>query len=677
MAISKQAQRKVSRRSHQKSRLGCNNCKRRHIKCDELRPQCINCMNHSVICEYSPSTSLDMQPLSARASQSSLSAKSERLINWIFVPSEYQSTSRRPIPDSITKSVSWTSTGAQSSPSPSSNLPSPSPSSSQPTPTPTTFDFYDFTLHHHYLTSTCYTLAEDDGSLHFWRDEAPKLAITHPFILHLILALAGLHKARINSDHALSHREENGSLLVNKADHHSAIGLSELLSRVGHIQPDNIQAVWVGATILCFLPMARGPRPGDYLFFSAGTDHESMAEWPSLVRGVKTLSGISGDIKPRGKNNTPSPVNEGGKALGMDYRGSLEALRERILLPGQEREEVNGRDLRDCYFNAIDMLERMLDEMCGERQDEGECKIGRLAMIIYDWICCFEDGLDAFQRKEPVALILLSYFLVLMKLHDGVWFARGWAEHIMGGIEEGLDQDDRRWLHWPMEEIGMHNGAGSKAGTIIAPSNPINNFSFRIVELVHPCSNSIVRYTLRIYIKRTENTIAENKPITIGMCALPRRDGTSRQNTRQAKSAPRATKTVIATSWKMMPPTMMWVPVDWELEEEEEVSLVSNELLLEDESPPPPPDEAIPPPAAWTTKEIISQVQKIQRCAPVLAMGYLTYDEGSSGVVKIPKHPSGNTEHHQVRNHAIWTVWPSIEAPKRATKVEAAASEGT
>lgn len=62
----------------------------------------------------------------------------------------------------------------------------------------------------------------------------------------------------------------------------------------------------------------------------------------------------------------------------------------------------------------------------------------------------------------------------------------------------------------------------------------------------------------------------------------------------------------------MMPPTMMWVPVDWELEEEE-VSLVLNELVLEDESPPPPPDEAIPPPAAWTTKEIISQVQKIQR----------------------------------------------------------------
>lgn len=57
----------------------------------------------------------------------------------------------------------------------------------------------------------------------------------------------------------------------------------------------------------------------------------------------------------------------------------------------------------------------------------------------------------------------------------------------------------------------------------------------------------------------------------------------------------------------------MWVPVDWELEEE--VSLVLNELVLEDESPPPPPppDEAIPPPAAWTTKEIISQVQKIQR----------------------------------------------------------------
>lgn len=101
------------------------------------------------------------------------------------------------------------------------------------------------------------------------------------------------------------------------------------------------------------------------------------------------------------------------------------------------------------------------------------------------------------------------------------------------------------------------------------------------------------------------------------------------------------------------------------------------------------------------------------RFVPVPELGYRTYDKGgnlheiwclsigtfsrpNSGcpsenfdcvsvsinrtgfvIVQRPKHPSENTEHHQVRNHTIWMAWPSIEAPKRATKVEAAASEGT
>lgn len=52
---------------------------------------------------------------------------------------------------------------------------------------------------------------------------------------------------------------------------------------------------------------------------------------------------------------------------------------------------------------------------------------------------------------------------------------------------------------------------------------------------------------------------------------------------------------VIENSWKTMPATMMLVP-----------GAVSPSILLDS-------DEAIPPPTAWTTREITSQVQKIQR----------------------------------------------------------------
>ncbi|KAL5598984.1 hypothetical protein BROUX41_003697 [Berkeleyomyces rouxiae] len=40
------------RRSHTKSRKGCDACKRRHIRCDETFPQCLNCTKHKIRCPY-------------------------------------------------------------------------------------------------------------------------------------------------------------------------------------------------------------------------------------------------------------------------------------------------------------------------------------------------------------------------------------------------------------------------------------------------------------------------------------------------------------------------------------------------------------------------------------------------------------------------------------------------
>jgi len=40
------------RRSHTKSRKGCETCKRRHIRCDESFPQCRNCTKHKIRCPY-------------------------------------------------------------------------------------------------------------------------------------------------------------------------------------------------------------------------------------------------------------------------------------------------------------------------------------------------------------------------------------------------------------------------------------------------------------------------------------------------------------------------------------------------------------------------------------------------------------------------------------------------
>ncbi|PMD43906.1 hypothetical protein L207DRAFT_525283 [Hyaloscypha variabilis F] len=42
------------RRPHRKSRTGCLHCKRRKTKCDEVHPQCSNCLKYDLECEYPP-----------------------------------------------------------------------------------------------------------------------------------------------------------------------------------------------------------------------------------------------------------------------------------------------------------------------------------------------------------------------------------------------------------------------------------------------------------------------------------------------------------------------------------------------------------------------------------------------------------------------------------------------
>ncbi|CAI4359349.1 CFF_collapsed_G0010780.mRNA.1.CDS.1 [Saccharomyces cerevisiae] len=42
------------RKFHNKSKNGCDNCKRRRVKCDEGKPACRKCTNMKLECHYTP-----------------------------------------------------------------------------------------------------------------------------------------------------------------------------------------------------------------------------------------------------------------------------------------------------------------------------------------------------------------------------------------------------------------------------------------------------------------------------------------------------------------------------------------------------------------------------------------------------------------------------------------------
>ncbi|KAL6806381.1 hypothetical protein GGI42DRAFT_280526 [Trichoderma sp. SZMC 28013] len=71
-AVVRKSNKPLSRRGHFKSRLGCFNCKRRRVKCNELRPSCSPCCRLGLNCSYpTPASSSSASSSSSSTSSSS------------------------------------------------------------------------------------------------------------------------------------------------------------------------------------------------------------------------------------------------------------------------------------------------------------------------------------------------------------------------------------------------------------------------------------------------------------------------------------------------------------------------------------------------------------------------------------------------------------------------------
>ncbi|KAK6083525.1 hypothetical protein SCUP515_01776 [Seiridium cupressi] len=152
------------RRSHTKSRKGCENCKRRHIRCDENFPQCRNCTKHKVRCPY--------QDVPVADDRSATPDKPDLLWN----------------PEIEAAIGSWRATGIF--PFPGLNI--------YPTPDPQYFTNEELRLIYH-LAAICQDLSSIDASgFTLWTRQVPtimKIGATHRYVMEALLAFSAMHIA--------------------------------------------------------------------------------------------------------------------------------------------------------------------------------------------------------------------------------------------------------------------------------------------------------------------------------------------------------------------------------------------------------------------------------------------------------------------------------------------------
>ncbi|OJK04272.1 hypothetical protein ASPACDRAFT_37826 [Aspergillus aculeatus ATCC 16872] len=419
------------------------------MDCDETKPECSNCVNHSVRCIYDSPAPKTKKPVTLPAQ----THKTENKVQVQFVEFNFLHVQPAPAPVPAT-------------PAPADNK---TPALTLSRPTEPDFCLEDFEPQHFYVCSTAASLTEDPGSAEFWQTLVPRASFLSPLVHHLMLALACLHMTRTAP---VQNRDDNGRCLA-RFEHHYATGLRLLTRGLPDISVGG-DVIWIGSILLCFIGLARGPQANEFLFFDRGADAGPI-EWLALLHGVDTVSTLlsKGRASPEDQQQQPtkpSPTLGSGcrpppraipHTITQQFRESLSQIRQWI-----EKQSAAADPLLPTYRNAIDHTLQAFASLCPTSDGNADQNTTPAAaassdrkpfgFVLFTWVTRLEQPFwEALQRKQPVALMLVAHFAALMRWMDGTWVSVGWPEHILRGAWMFLEEEERGLVRWLIDDVGV------------------------------------------------------------------------------------------------------------------------------------------------------------------------------------------------------------------------------
>ncbi|KAJ6183704.1 Zn(II)2Cys6 transcription factor [Penicillium mononematosum] len=439
--------RSKSRRSHTKSRLGCGNCKRRRIKCDETGPECINCVRHSIKCNYGQS-SRRVTPTGPGQNAVVLprDPNEQTTKGYAFISSSQSAFA-------VPKRAHREAAVSPSQPSPSSE--------SESTVARSTFQFTasDMVLFHHCLSA-------EDLKGHI-PDQLIRLGFSVHYVLHLLLAVSAFYLKRTSENnrmHCLLQPDFNCGV---EAERHLSTAIAQVAATDPHMDQGNSHTLYIASLFIFICSLARGPQPSEYLAFRDDNDTPTLC----LFNGMRSIleasknSGISSGISevhaPEMQELSPQQARESEQIQNLpsheiinynigassQYSQPLSNLRILIL------NTFHPTDPRhSAYCDVFELLRSRYDSILGPVPIAGP----ELWPQIFSWLYLLPDvAAHDMQQKHPIALLLFSYFAVLLNELDSVWFIRGWPSHIVKAVHTRLGEYHRPFLLWPMNELGL------------------------------------------------------------------------------------------------------------------------------------------------------------------------------------------------------------------------------
>ncbi|KAL0931707.1 C6 finger domain-containing protein [Colletotrichum truncatum] len=406
----------MNRRAHKKSRNGCIECKRRHIKCDETRPTCRNCNIIERDCVYRTKAPPTVSP----DHDSKGCPQRHRL-----------GTHTPPVSSGSSPYRDGTSTG-NTDPAPRSTNSAGGSPSACPDP-PGTRSGPTVNMNHMELLvnfSLDLIIMELGDDL---RESGTKVllkaGVEAPYLMHEMMSLSALHLSHARPERKQYYMEQSVQLqteaisLFNttkpEVDGSNCVPIAMFSSMLGrHLCIEALATCNSGldSFLDSYLNFARLRQRGAFVIQSVRLALEESELRPLLTWG---------------------PGIEGLVPEGHDCDG-LQAL-------------ISSSSLDDSYKAACRRAVELI-QVAYDNRDRRKCNptLKHMVRIIFTWAFMVpDDFIEMLSQRRPEAIAVLGYHTVILYLARDIWQVGDAGVRLLRIIGEHLGPEWEEWLAWP------------------------------------------------------------------------------------------------------------------------------------------------------------------------------------------------------------------------------------
>lgn len=296
----------------------------------------------------------------------------------------------------------------------------------------------DLELMHQWTTSTYQTLTGLEEVRQILKLTIPKMAFTHTYLMHEILALSASHLAYLQPDHRHAY-----SML---ATHHQNIAINIMRMELSSITSENCHALFVTSSLVALTAFSSPDS------VNPATPIDDLVDIFLLMRGMHGILKSAFEMIKEGPlgsilDSGPAPPSTSLLLVLLSRLGELSTL-----LTTREPD----RDVRELCSVAISNF--METTALGiTHTDDRELRVA------FIWPIGVSMGfISLLRQRNGVALAILAHYCIILHTaeHSATrknWFLSGWGSRIVESITSTVDPIWQDSVRWPMECI-----AGSK-----------------------------------------------------------------------------------------------------------------------------------------------------------------------------------------------------------------------